>query len=285
MIVGPAHRGRRASPARAHWSGGPGQDARAGRPSVPITMTLDPLRRWALGMRGRARTPAVARTTRGSSMSRANPFHLPSAHPVDKLCAVAPSPQLRARMNERLGSSRVDGELPLTLAGDPRLPGFNDGTILPPSSFRPGTPARDVRRAALGPHPPARGPARDRRAGRLHGQGVRGGHLEVRGPVLLDGKGPHRERHRVLQGRDGRPRDDQRAGRRPVHHAADPRLVRERQLRHRQALGRPAREHPGAGRGQGRGPVRRLPALRQRRQRLRRRVHRRARRRGRRGDR
>ena len=82
-------------------------------------------------------------------MSRANPFHLPSAHPVDKLCAVAPSPQLRARMNERLGNSRIDGELPLTLAGDPRLPGFNDGTILPPSSFRPGTPARDVRRAAL----------------------------------------------------------------------------------------------------------------------------------------
>ena len=82
-------------------------------------------------------------------MPRANPFHLPSAHPTDQLCTVAPSPQLRARMNERLGNARLDRDLPLTLAGDPRLPGFNDGTILPPSNFRPGTPARDVRRAAI----------------------------------------------------------------------------------------------------------------------------------------
>src|SRR5690349_9150846 len=52
-------------------------------------------------------------------------------------------------MNERLGDVRGGGGLPLTLAGDPRLPGFNDGTILPPSTFRPGTPARDVRRAAI----------------------------------------------------------------------------------------------------------------------------------------
>jgi immune inhibitor A len=87
-------------------------------------------------------------------MTRANPFHLPSdhraeEHPAEEFCAVAPSPQLRARMNERLGNLRGDGDLPVTLAGDPRLPGFNDGTILPPSAFRPGTPARDVRRAAL----------------------------------------------------------------------------------------------------------------------------------------
>jgi immune inhibitor A len=81
-------------------------------------------------------------------MTRANPFHLSSNHPTQELCAVAPSPQLRERMNEWLRGPRADGDLPLTLAGDPRLPGFNDGTILPPSTFRPGTPARDVRSAA-----------------------------------------------------------------------------------------------------------------------------------------
>ena len=71
-----------------------------------------------------------------------------SDHHADDFCAVAPSPQLRQRMNERLRSLRADADVPVALAAEPRLPGFNDGTILPPSEFRPGTPLRDVRRAA-----------------------------------------------------------------------------------------------------------------------------------------
>jgi immune inhibitor A len=81
-------------------------------------------------------------------MMRANAFHLPTAHTSDGLCAVAPSPQLRDRMREQLRSLRGNADVPVALAGEPRLPGFNDGTILPPSEFRPGTPLRDVRRAA-----------------------------------------------------------------------------------------------------------------------------------------
>src|SRR4051812_3472227 len=65
-----------------------------------------------------------------------------------ELCAVAPSPELRARMREQLGRLRADADVPLTLAGDPRLPGFNDGLIRPPSSFPPGTPLRNIRTAA-----------------------------------------------------------------------------------------------------------------------------------------
>jgi immune inhibitor A len=69
-----------------------------------------------------------------------------SLHP--DLCPVAPSPQLRARLQEQLGNLRADADVPVVLAGDPRLPGFNDGTILPPSAFPPGTPLRNVRTAA-----------------------------------------------------------------------------------------------------------------------------------------
>src|SRR3712207_8034 len=65
-----------------------------------------------------------------------------------RLCAGAASPQLRERMRERLSSLRTDSDVPVALAREPRLPGFNDGTILPPSAFRPGTPLRDVQRAA-----------------------------------------------------------------------------------------------------------------------------------------
>jgi immune inhibitor A len=68
--------------------------------------------------------------------------------PADHLCAVAPSPQLRERMREQLRNLRADADVPIALAGDPRLPGFNDGTIMPPSAFGPGTRLRDVRRAA-----------------------------------------------------------------------------------------------------------------------------------------
>jgi immune inhibitor A len=68
--------------------------------------------------------------------------------PDRELCAVAPSPQLRARLREQLDRLRADADVPLALAGDPRLPGFNDGLIRPPSSFPPGTPLRNIRTAA-----------------------------------------------------------------------------------------------------------------------------------------
>jgi len=64
------------------------------------------------------------------------------------LCAVAPSPQLRERMRKQLRGLRVDTDHPVSLAGDPRPPGFNDGLIRPPSSFPPGTPLAAIRNAA-----------------------------------------------------------------------------------------------------------------------------------------
>jgi immune inhibitor A len=72
---------------------------------------------------------------------------------TEGLCAVAASPQLRERMRERLRSLRADADVPVALAREPRLPGFNDGTILPPTEFGPGTSLRDVRRAALDREP------------------------------------------------------------------------------------------------------------------------------------
>jgi len=73
-------------------------------------------------------------------------------HPVHAIhndfCAVAPSPELRQRLREQLGNLRAGADAPVTLAGDPKLPGFNDGTILPPSAFGPGTPLGRVQSAA-----------------------------------------------------------------------------------------------------------------------------------------
>ena len=65
-----------------------------------------------------------------------------------EFCAVAPSPQLRARMREQLSSLQAGADVPLGLARDPRPLGFNDGVIRPPGSFPPGTSLTDVRRAA-----------------------------------------------------------------------------------------------------------------------------------------
>ena len=64
------------------------------------------------------------------------------------LCAVSPSPALRERLRQQLSSARADATVPLSLAGDPRFLGFNDGTILPPSAFPPGTPLGRIRSAA-----------------------------------------------------------------------------------------------------------------------------------------
>jgi immune inhibitor A len=72
--------------------------------------------------------------------------HVPTPDPT--FCAVAPSPQLQERMREQLRSIRGDAGLPLSLAPDPRPPGFNDGLIRPPSSFPRGTSLTDIRTAA-----------------------------------------------------------------------------------------------------------------------------------------
>jgi immune inhibitor A len=68
------------------------------------------------------------------------------ADPPGRLCAVSASPALVARLRS---ASRASGRaaIPVELTSPRRL-GFNDGVILPPSSFPRGTPARRIRRAA-----------------------------------------------------------------------------------------------------------------------------------------
>ncbi len=67
-------------------------------------------------------------------------------------CAVAPSPELRERQRDELRQLRADTDSPvlqqLTLPGEPRWPGFNDGTILPPTEFALGTSSRSISSAA-----------------------------------------------------------------------------------------------------------------------------------------
>ncbi|MFF9060263.1 M6 family metalloprotease domain-containing protein [Streptomyces sp. NPDC014882] len=70
-------------------------------------------------------------------------------------CAIAPSPELRERMRREL--ERVRGESDLTsifsLGGPPRPLGFDDGTIVPPDEFPPGTPHEAIRTAAAARSP------------------------------------------------------------------------------------------------------------------------------------
>ncbi len=78
-------------------------------------------------------------------------------------CAVAPSPELKARLKAELGSARgnVSSELAsaLTLARSPMRLGFNDGVIFPPDQFPEGTAKSAIRNAA-GDRAPLRGPLR-----------------------------------------------------------------------------------------------------------------------------
>ncbi|MFI5681685.1 M6 family metalloprotease domain-containing protein [Streptomyces cellulosae] len=72
-----------------------------------------------------------------------------------EFCAIAPSPELRERMRQEL--ERVRGESDLTstfsLGGAPRILGFDDGTIVPPDEFPPGTPRDAIRTAAAARSP------------------------------------------------------------------------------------------------------------------------------------
>lgn len=68
------------------------------------------------------------------------------------LCAVAPSPELRERLRDELRQFRADEESPilrqLTLPRRPRLPGFDDGTIIPSDRFPLDASGRTITRAA-----------------------------------------------------------------------------------------------------------------------------------------
>ncbi|MGW4029572.1 M6 family metalloprotease domain-containing protein [Streptomyces sp. NPDC004838] len=75
-----------------------------------------------------------------------------TAHAVwSDFCAVAPSPELRERLNEQLarirsGPEELAGQL--TVARGPRRIGFDDGTIIPPDEFPLGTPFETISSAA-----------------------------------------------------------------------------------------------------------------------------------------
>lgn len=66
-------------------------------------------------------------------------------------CLVAPSPELRERIRERLRGLRSARDLSIggpVVVQPQKRPGFNDGLIIPGSEFALGTPLRAVRRAA-----------------------------------------------------------------------------------------------------------------------------------------
>ena len=76
-----------------------------------------------------------------------------AAHSSDdgERCAVAPSPELRARIKEALSQLAGTRGLPAALrlrAAEPKAFGLNDGTILPPQHFPLGTSPSVMRRAA-----------------------------------------------------------------------------------------------------------------------------------------
>jgi immune inhibitor A len=77
---------------------------------------------------------------------------LMDAHSRDRMCAVAPSPQLRERLKDAVRSARVATGLPAdgpgSLLREPRRLGFNDGVLRPPSAFGPGADRSTVRAAA-----------------------------------------------------------------------------------------------------------------------------------------
>ncbi|MEV6212572.1 M6 family metalloprotease domain-containing protein [Kitasatospora sp. NPDC051914] len=67
-----------------------------------------------------------------------------------EFCAIAPSPELRDRMLQELERVRASSDVAQAFrpGGAPRLPGFDDGTIIPPEEYLPGTPHETIRTAA-----------------------------------------------------------------------------------------------------------------------------------------
>jgi immune inhibitor A len=64
-------------------------------------------------------------------------------------CTVAPSPELRERIQQELAGIRASStSLPFIRVGEPQRPGLNDGLIIPPEEFPLGTPMSMMRDAA-----------------------------------------------------------------------------------------------------------------------------------------
>ena len=74
-------------------------------------------------------------------------------------CAVAPSPQLRERLQQAAADAPADVRPLLGITGTPKHFGFNDGVIIPADRFPLGSSAITIRRAAS-QRAPLRGPVR-----------------------------------------------------------------------------------------------------------------------------
>lgn len=82
-----------------------------------------------------------------------NHQHNQSVTPVwSDFCAVAPSPELQEKLNAEMAKAKkkVDPSLAdaIAFARNPRMMGFDDGTILPPDQFPAGTTMASIRSAA-----------------------------------------------------------------------------------------------------------------------------------------
>ena len=91
-------------------------------------------------------------TTRGKDAPA--PHHHAGARMVwSDFCAVAPSPELKARLKTELAAAQKRAKSPLAsvfaIARAPRPLGFDDGVIIPPDRFPVGTPYAAMRATAL----------------------------------------------------------------------------------------------------------------------------------------
>ena len=76
-----------------------------------------------------------------------------------EFCAIAPSPELRARLLD-IAADEISGlRASAASIGSPRYFGFNDGVVVPPERFPRGASSLDVRRAAAS-RAPLHGPVR-----------------------------------------------------------------------------------------------------------------------------
>ena len=83
-----------------------------------------------------------------SGSRRSGAFGMGDTAARHELCAVAPHPRLRERINDSVTGSADDSGPLVGQRPDPRRPGFNDGVILPADRFPRGTSVRAMRRAA-----------------------------------------------------------------------------------------------------------------------------------------
>ena len=272
------------------------------RPNLPtLTAVLTPAA--SPGRAGLAGVPAAeaeGRTVQQETLMLSSASQ-PPAHEraqgyvacrLEDPCFVAPSPELRERLEKEAAKARGKGGDLLAgitaLAPQPRALGFDDGVIIPPDEF----PARHALGARSGPRPPSA-----RRCAAPCGSSScwstsptsrwQATTAALRGPVLLDRRAAARQRQGVLRRGDRRPGRHHRRGRRARtgcrrRSPGTPTATSGSAAADAARRGRDIMAHDARGR---RRPDRQLRALRQRRQRLRRRLHRRARRRRRRGDR